>query len=367
MANRKQSFIATYTPVGIRYIYEVIEEHLGKNEVDGNGRLLPDKQLYYGNTRNAIKALGEKLETCLDLKDNLEKYDVLVIHGQQSKEEMSAFLNAFSTCNGENMNFKIACATSGVANSGIDCKDIRFVFRLDLPPSIWDMAQEMGRAGRGQHATSEDYTYFLFFSLSNLIYLFMQINDTSERCNEDTYRIEQCKDLLDVVKLLANPFKCHKQLIEEALGNPDGDQAPFPPCYKCSVCNVEVEMWPPICKPGVRLVIFDIFASGTMIKGHHTMENVSNAIRAYPNASKHLFCTRSTKQPALGLVHKLLFILIAAEIIVMEYKNANEYDDGRAYVELGLAKVSTLDAQRRLMVDTYWGNILLKDPILDYT
>ena len=174
----------------------------------------------------------------------------------------------------------------------------------------------------------------------------MQINDTSERCNYDTYRIEQYQDLVDVVKFLANPFKCHKQLIEEALGNPDGDRTPFAPCFKYSVCNVDVKMWPPLCKPRVRLVIFDIFASGSMISGHHAIENVSNAIRGYPDASKDLFGNRSTKAPALGLVHKLLLILIAAEIIVMKYKKMNTDDNGTAYVELSLAKVSALDAQR---------------------
>ena len=42
------------------------------------------------------------------------------------------------------MNIKIACATSGIANAGIDSKDIWFVIHIDLPPSIWDLAQEMG-------------------------------------------------------------------------------------------------------------------------------------------------------------------------------------------------------------------------------
>ena len=101
---------------------------MGKNEVDASRCPLPDKQMYYGNTRESIKALGEKLKLFLDSKDALAKYDVLVIHGHQSKEEKLAFLNHFSTCNGQKMNFKIACATSGVANAGIDCKDVRFVF-----------------------------------------------------------------------------------------------------------------------------------------------------------------------------------------------------------------------------------------------
>ena len=67
------------------------------------------------------------------------------------------------------MNFKIACATSGVANTGIDCTDVQFVFQINLPPSTWDLAQEMGRAGRGPFATGNDYTYFLF---SNLLILY---------------------------------------------------------------------------------------------------------------------------------------------------------------------------------------------------
>ena len=95
IANCKQLLIATYSPVGIHYIYEVIQEHMGINEVDGNGHPLPDKQLYYGNTHNSIKALGEKLETFLDSKDDLAKYDMLVIHGHQSKEEKPAFLSHF--------------------------------------------------------------------------------------------------------------------------------------------------------------------------------------------------------------------------------------------------------------------------------
>ena len=49
----------------------MIEQHRGRNEVDASGRPLPDKQMYYGNTRESIKALGEKLELFLDSKDAL--------------------------------------------------------------------------------------------------------------------------------------------------------------------------------------------------------------------------------------------------------------------------------------------------------
>ena len=183
MTNQKQAFVATYTPVGICYIYKVIEQHLGKNKLDSYDHLLPNKQMYHGNSYNSIKALAEKLEVFLDSKDELHKFDISVIHGHQStKEEKAAFLKHFSTCNGEGTKFKITCAPSGVANAGIDCKEICFVSPLDLPPSIWDLAQEMGHAGRGSFATSDDYVYFLFFSLLDVMYLFKRMNNPSEQC-----------------------------------------------------------------------------------------------------------------------------------------------------------------------------------------
>ena len=82
MANRKQAFVATYTPVGICYIYEAIQKHLGKNNLDSQGCLLPDKQMYYGNSCNSFKALAEKLEHFLDSFDGLHNFDVLV-HGRK--------------------------------------------------------------------------------------------------------------------------------------------------------------------------------------------------------------------------------------------------------------------------------------------
>ena len=33
------------------------------------------------------------------------------------------------------MKMNILCATSGVGNAGIDCRDARVVYRIDFPPS----------------------------------------------------------------------------------------------------------------------------------------------------------------------------------------------------------------------------------------
>ena len=87
------------------------------------------------------------------------------------------------------MNFKILCATSGVANAGIDCKDVRVVFRIDIPPSIRDLAQEMGRAGRCDLASDDYFSYYVFFCLNDYVLLFRRI--MSEKCIDASYRYEQ--------------------------------------------------------------------------------------------------------------------------------------------------------------------------------
>ena len=311
-----------------------------------------------------MKALAEKLESFLDTKDDLHKYDVLVIHVHQSKEEKSSILKHFSTCTGQNMSFKIARATSCVANIGIDCKDLQFIFWLDIPPSIWDLAQKMGHAARSTTATSEHYTYYLFFQLKDIIYLYNPIHDPKERCNNRSYCKQECNDLFDVVKLLGNSKTCHKQLLKIALGNPTGDRTPFPPCGRCSVCRVDIDMWPPLCKQGIWLIIFDVFAGGNAINGKHTVKNVFDAICNYPDSSKHLFSSRSTKKTSVGVVHKVLFILIASGIIDLEYKTENDRE--AAHVVLCLAKVGALNPQRCLMVNVYWNHINLKEPLMNY-
>ena len=77
MANKKQSFLATYTPAGISYIYNVIDNHLGKDASNAQGHPLPDKMMYYGNLQLSVKGLATKIENHLDSTDNVSKYDVL--------------------------------------------------------------------------------------------------------------------------------------------------------------------------------------------------------------------------------------------------------------------------------------------------
>ena len=196
----------------------------------------------------------------------------------------------------------------------------------------------MGHAGRGPFATGNDYTYFLFFKFADLVYPYMQINNPGKCCNDKDYRELQYKELLAVAQLLGNGITCHKELVEIALGNPLGDRTPSPPCGKCTVCNCENKLWPPVCKEGVCLVLFDIFTQPRLVEESYTVNNVASGIRKYQNISYHFFSIRSDKVPSLGAVNKVLFMMTAGEMINLEY----EPGDNLCMI-LSLGKVSALN------------------------
>ena len=262
--------------------------------------------MFYLNTVTSIKGLSEALEEFLDTNQDTKNIDVL--------EEKGAFIGAFTNNEHDNMNFQIMCSTSGVANAGIDSKDIRAVFCLDLPPSIFDLVQEMGRAGRHPNATGEHYHYHIFFSIEHFIHLYKQILNPEEEYDDETYRYQQICNLYDVICILANPFQCHKQLIKMMLGNPynDEDRDLFPACGMCSVCQRNVKMWPALCMEGVQLVVCDVFNTA---QGKKNLENIKECIKKCPNAQKHLFRINSSAAPKPIEINKMLFLLIAAEMI----------------------------------------------------
>ena len=93
----------------------------------------------------------------------MKEIDIISLVGTFTKEEKARKLRTFVNGSSKHPELKIRvlCATSGVGNAGIDCPDVRAVYRIDFPPSILDIAQEKGRAGRRADATPENFHYFL--------------------------------------------------------------------------------------------------------------------------------------------------------------------------------------------------------------
>ena len=127
-----------------------------------------------------------------------------------SRAEKSAIINRFVNGRdalGKKMN--ILCATSGVGNAGIDCPDVRAVYRIDFPPSIADLSQECGRAGRRNDATPDNYVYQVAICLESFLHIFQRINHPDIRSADASYREYQLQEIMDVASLLSSSGQCY--------------------------------------------------------------------------------------------------------------------------------------------------------------
>ena len=193
--------------------------------------------------------------------------------------------------------------------------------------------------------------------------MYKQILNPDKECADERYHEVQVCDLFDLVRILADPYQCHKQAIGQLLGNYDNEvsQEPYPICGACSVCRRNVEMWPPLCKEGVQLVIIDVFNSIQELK---SVENIRNEIKKYPNAQRHLSVVNSNAQPKPIDVKKMLLLLIAWEMIHLNYDHCTE--ESSSTVTLSLSKLVSNRPGLRIMDDGFWTCILQKEPIMDY-
>ena len=131
-----------YTPLWYNSVQKTIKSYIiPKNP------LKREKIIIYSNSRKRVIKLVEKLEPYIDTEPALRTdCNVLTLVGTQTIAQKASTINGF--INGfvkVDCNPDILCTTSGVVgNSGIDCSDIRVLYRVDFPPSISDMSQELG-------------------------------------------------------------------------------------------------------------------------------------------------------------------------------------------------------------------------------
>ena len=101
-----------------------------------------------------------------------------------------------------------------------------------------------------------------------------------------------------------------------------------------------------LCKEGAQLVVIDVFNS---IQGLKDVDNICNEIKKYPNAQRHLFRIISDVQPKPNDLNKMLFLLIAWEMIDLNYNHST--DESPSTVTLSLSKLVSNGPGLRLMDD----------------
>ena len=235
MKHRKVKVILQYTSRAFQYVSSNIKSSLAPHPT------LPNKVIVYSNRRTRIENFAEKLEALLDKDPIHRSIDVLTLVGTLTKEEKAANIRLFlngSVIDTSTTDVRVLCATSGVGNAGIDSPDVRSVYRIDFPPSLLDVIQEKGRAGRRADATSNDYSYHICISLESLLFLFKRILNPKEEVNDESYRLQQIEDLLMTCKVLISPL-CFAVAFETILANPAsiGTQPLIAPCYDCPACR----------------------------------------------------------------------------------------------------------------------------------
>ena len=130
------------------------------------------KLLMYLNMREDTIDIGKKVEEYLETDDETFLIDVMTINGRQTRTQKASYLDSFVSDNTTLAhNVRILCATSGVANTGIDSKHVQCAIRIEFPPSIQDICQEKGCVGRIQGASPDDFAYLICFDIDSFVLL----------------------------------------------------------------------------------------------------------------------------------------------------------------------------------------------------
>ena len=352
MVNWKVRIEVLYTPLWFLSVQKTIKSYVSHHAT------LPNKVIIYSNSRKRILLLIEKLENYFDGDDDLQACDVLTLVGTQTRAQKATTTNVFINGSDElEYNLDVLCATSGVGNAGIDCREVRAVYRVDFPPSISDISQERGRAGRRDDATPYDYMYQVAISLELFLHLYKRINHPESRTKDSVHREYQMQELMDVASLFASSVQCYYIAIEKKLGNPQGeDQSTADNCAgHCPNC-LGKKMFPKVCKSGLKTILFDIFISGpNQITDRRTPQCVWDCIRKYPNSGPLIFRScESRNLPPLGTIKKVMFQLITSRIIQIQFDM--EQND----IVLSLASPGERSTEMAMnSIDSFWDDMKL--------
>jgi hypothetical protein len=326
------------------------------------------KYIIYSNRRGKIEAIQSKVATWLDAND-FETVDTVSLVGTLTPEQKAHHIKAFvSGAPQSEFKPRLLTATSGAANAGIDSALVYGVFRVDFPPTLVDMKQEGGRAGRRPEGLIVEDFYCVLVSLEGFLHLYLRILNPNESLHDSTYRQEQLQDLFSTLRFLVLPPGCFHEYFERAFSSPYwlGPLQPYPCGDRCSFCDdSDATVYPKISRAGVVSVLFSLFIVGpSVILNIRRVETVITAIKVMKQSARLIFGTNSDKAPPPIMVKKLLLMMIAAGILECEHVLVSSpTDDGPEEYDLafGLSTVGPNGTNLGLHEDSYWQRLPLID------
>ena len=324
IANRRVSIFSHYSQRPIGRVEKSIAQVI-KEGTDGC-----NKSIVFSNVRRRVGEFHDRLANSFDVDDELHVHDILSIHGRLTKDQKASYIQTFlDPDHDEDRNIKVLCATSGVGNVGIDSSEIRSVYRLEFPPSLLDLVQEMGRAGRAAIRNPLMYSYTVYYSMETFVYLFERIMDPANDMIDDSYRAEEVKSLFHVGRMLVYQNQCFYIAIEMHIGNPDIEISPasMEACGGlCPVCRENVKdrrVVPFVDRNGLSIVLFHLFnppPNNIVINKDRdpwTLDVMVREMRKYPN-STHLILKAKMKDGITpDSIKRILLSMTLRGILIM--------------------------------------------------
>ena len=293
------------------------------------------KYIWYANNRNTIERHTEMLGSWINQQGF--KSDIVSVTGAQMKEQKFHHINLFAATNLPNLplfetsndvtqpfNPQILTATSGAANAGLDSPDVYGVGRAEFPPTLVDVLQEKGRAGRRPNASAATDWYLFCLSLETYVYLLHGAADSATAEYDSHYKSELVAELQQTLEVLVLPARCLQLTLETISANPFTPADSIiadnrVPCgNSCSFCLGDyARIFPKVRHLGVQQVLLGIFVGQHRIEGRPTVDDaLVTAIRLFPEVQSIVFgMDRSRKSPEPAMVKKLILMLLAARIL----------------------------------------------------
>jgi hypothetical protein len=240
------------------------------------------------------------------------------------------------------------------------------VCRLEFPPSIIDVNQEKGCAGRRFYANPKSDWYLLLFSLESYAVLLKRLHDTPPVKKLIPYFKTQESDMQDCLSAFVLPQHCQQAWMEVKQSNPyvPSSATPFACLDTCAYCLGRYKtMFPRLICSGVQSVFLQLFFGENPMKTRPTLDKeLVNAIKKFPGSNRLLFGINSNKKPEPVMVKKMILMLLAANVLryVIERK---ERTPGKFTMSVfgSLAFVIGDASKLALNKPSYWTLLPLKE------
>ena len=136
MMHRCVSINAQYTTKPFQHVMKTFKSMISNSDSEPDSMSpsnLPTKVIVYSNTRERILNFAGSIKKKMNADKVLREIDIISLVGTLTKQEKAQLIRLFvhGSRKHPDLKLRLLCTTSGVGNAGINCPDVRAVYRFD--------------------------------------------------------------------------------------------------------------------------------------------------------------------------------------------------------------------------------------------